>query len=425
MGGRGFWIALGIITAVAFGGRAAYVVTVTQDEFGVDEVYYMAAANSLADGNGFRFAPFLGAPKQENAAHPPLPTAVMAPVSRVTNHNDVAMRLLVALVGAGVIVVVGQIGRSVAGARAGLLAAGFAAVYPNLWVNDGLLLAETFATLCSAGVVLFTYRLLRSPTWENAALAGIACGLVMLTRGELVLFVPLLVLPAVLTIWHLTRGRRLQLAAIIVVAAVLPVLPWFVYNLSRFDNPVFLSTEDGGVIAGANCDDTYSGPRLGFWNGFCTAVGPGDASVVAAAKREKGLEYMRDHLGRLPVVMGARVGRIWGVYRQSQMFDLGAQEGKPRWAQISGWGMFWPLAGLAIWGGVVMRRRGIRLLPLIAPVVIVTVVAAAFYGLLRFRTPAEVSLVVLGGVGADALLARVPWFRDAEPVDTAVSPAVA
>jgi hypothetical protein len=65
--------------------------------------------------------------------------------------------------------------------------------------------------------------------------------------------------------------------------------------------------------------------------------------------------------------------------------------------------MFWPLAALGVSGGVLLRRRSIRLLPLIAPLGI-TIIAAAFYGLLRFRAR-QVSLVVLGGIGAGALVA--------------------
>ena len=47
--------------------------------------------------------------------------------------------------------------------------------------------------------------------------------------------------------------------------------------------------------------------------------------------------------------------------------------------------------------------------PLVAQFVIVTVTAAAIYGLIRFRTPAEVSLVVLAAVAVDH------WWATAEP----------
>jgi 4-amino-4-deoxy-L-arabinose transferase-like glycosyltransferase len=425
MGGRRFWAALACIAVVAFAGRAVYVDTVTQHDMSIDEAYYAISAKSLADGDGFRFRPLPGAAKQENASHPPLPTAVLASVARFTHSNDLAMRLLVAFAGAGVVAVVGLIGRHIAGARVGLITAGVAAIYPNLWMNDGLLMAETFATLCSAGVVLFTYRLLRAPNWKNAAGAGVLCGLAMLARAELALLLVLLLVPVVLGIREITRRRRLRLAAVAVVVAVIPAVPWIGYNLTRFDKPVYLSYGAGSVFAGANCDQTYSGPLLGYWYGWCTTTPPGDASVVEVARREKGLDYVRDHLGRLPVVVAAREGRIWGVYQPFQMADFSEGEGRPRWASLTGWAMFWPLVALGISGGALLRRRGVRLLPLIAPLVVVTLTAAAFYGLLRFRAPAEVSLVVLGGVGADTVLSRVPWFHHGDSAETSVPPAIA
>jgi Dolichyl-phosphate-mannose-protein mannosyltransferase len=421
MGGRRFWGALAFIAAAAFAGRAVYVVAITQHDNTIDQAYYAMSANSLADGDGFRFVPLPGAAAQENASHPPLPSAVLASVAVVTD-SDVVMRLAVALAGAGVVMLAGLVGRTVAGERAGLLAAGIAAVYPNLWVNDGLLLAETFATLCTAALVLLTYRLLRAPNWRNAAGAGLFCGLAMLTRGELALLLPLLVLPAAMTIREMSVARRLRLAAVALLAAIVVLPPWAIYNRTRFERPVVLSTGDGGVLIGANCDGTYSGPRIGLWDGSCNVAVPGDASVLNEARREEAMEYMRGHLDRLPVVMAARVGRIWGAYQPFQMADLAEGDGRPKWVSLSGWAVFWPLAALALWGGLMVRRRNIPLLPLIAPVVVVTLVAAAFYGLLRFRTPAEVSLVVLGGVGADALLARVRRSRHADSGHATIVP---
>jgi hypothetical protein len=61
---------------------------------------------------------------------------------------------------------------------------------------------------------------------------------------------------------------------------------------------------------------------------------------------------------------------------------------------------------LAVVGAVVVRRKGVTLIPLLAPAVIVRVVAAVFYGLVRFRAPAEVSIVVLAAVAIDAAWAR-------------------
>jgi hypothetical protein len=55
---------------------------------------------------------------------------------------------------------------------------------------------------------------------------------------------------------------------------------------------------------------------------------------------------------------------------------------------------------------VLLRQRGRTVWPLLAPVVVVTLISALFYGLLRFRVPAEVSLVVLAAVALGELQAR-------------------
>ena len=53
------------------------------------------------------------------------------------------------------------------------------------------------------------------------------------------------------------------------------------------------------------------------------------------------------------------------------------------------------------------RRRKVPITPLVAQFVVVTVTAVAIYGLVRFRIPAEVSIVVLSAVAVDRL-ARSP-----------------
>jgi hypothetical protein len=64
------------------------------------------------------------------------------------------------------------------------------------------------------------------------------------------------------------------------------------------------------------------------------------------------------------------------------------------------------LVPFAVAGGVLLRRRRVPITPLVAQFAIVTLTAAAIYGLVRFRVPAEVSLVVLAAVALDAVIPR-------------------
>jgi 4-amino-4-deoxy-L-arabinose transferase-like glycosyltransferase len=407
MSGR-FARVLVCIAAAAFLGRAVYVLTVTRDQNRTyDELFYKSEAVSFANGDGFEPSHF-GLENLGSGEHPPLTAVVLAPVAFVTDDNELAMLMTMALAGAGVVLLIGLLGCEVAGARAGLIAAGVAAVYPNLWVNDGLLLPETLAALATAAALLFTYRLIRQPGWRYAACLGGACALGTLSRGELVLLVPLLALPAILMIKDLTWSRRLGIAGIVVLAAAVIVAPWQAFLLHRFERPVFISYGDAGVIAGANCDATYSGFLTGFWLGLCRPEQEArEPSVAAEKKRNVGRDYIRDHLDRLPVVVAARLGRLWGAYRPFQMAEFSVAEGRPQWASLAGWWLFWPLFALAAAGVVILGRRSVQVFPFLAPLLIVTLVAAAFYGLIRFRVPAEPAIVVLAAVALDAAYVRL------------------
>jgi hypothetical protein len=156
-------------------------------------------------------------------------------------------------------------------------------------------------------------------------------------------------------------------------------------------------------VAGANCDVTYrAGDHLGGWYPPCIKEHPGknEAEHHAEALRE-GVRYAGDHLGRLPVVLAARLGRVWSVY---EPFSI--PEGRSVRVQKVGVVMFFVLVPFAVWGALLLRRRGVPTWILLCPFIIVTVTALATYGNLRFREPAELCTVVLAAVALDELLRR-------------------
>jgi hypothetical protein len=81
-------------------------------------------------------------------------------------------------------------------------------------------------------------------------------------------------------------------------------------------------------------------------------------------------------------------------------------EGREGWASWWGYLMWWAMVPASIYGAVVLRRRGRMVLPLVLTAVVITATAVAFYGLVRFRIPAEVAVVVLSAAALDALLRR-------------------
>src|SRR5437660_1119 len=104
-----------------------------------------------------------------------------------------------------------------------------AAVYPNLWVNDGLVMSETLAALMVTLALLYAYRMARAPTPRRAFLLGLFCGLAAMARAELLLLVPLLAVPAALVARSVVPAVRWRSAGAAVVAAAIVVVPWVAY----------------------------------------------------------------------------------------------------------------------------------------------------------------------------------------------------
>jgi hypothetical protein len=193
------------------------------------------------------------------------------------------------------------------------------------------------------------------------------------------------------------------------IAMAVVIAPWFVRNLMTFERPVLISQDFDSVVAGANCDGTYHGSFLGGWLPGCnTRPDPGgDESVKGAVIRARGIHYALHHVGRWPIVVAARVGRTWMVFRPLQdPADAGGRN-----VQKLAVGSFFLLLPFAIAGIVILRRSHRLVLPLVAQAVIVTVVTAFAYGIARLRIPWDVAMVLLAAVAIDAVIRYVGFER--------------
>jgi 4-amino-4-deoxy-L-arabinose transferase-like glycosyltransferase len=382
-----------------------------------DQTFYNGEANRLAQGDGFVVWGTPGRHAPPAADHPPLTVVVLAPMAWLIMHGPFSWvndpsgvteeRYYMAVLGTILVLLIGLLGRRVGGDRVGLLAALFAALYPNLWMNDGLIMSETVTGIVVVLALLLAYKLRERPRLSTALGCGAMCGLVALARAELGLFIPLLAVPAAIAAVGVDRRTHLKLAGTVVAAAVVVMSPWVIYNEVRFKDTTFVSTNDGLALAGSNCDHVYYGSAIGltYLQPPCIDVPepPGDQSQVSSIYRSRALRYMRDNASQVPLVVMARIGRTWSVYRPLDMLLFNLAEGRERFAILAGIITYYPLAALAIAGGwiLVRRRRGL-LWPLLVPAVALTVGVAITYGQTRFRAAAEPSIVILAAVASIA-----------------------
>jgi 4-amino-4-deoxy-L-arabinose transferase-like glycosyltransferase len=374
-----------------------------------DALTYHLLGAKIADGHGFEraFHPQLATyenwvPGQPTAEHPPLFPLLVALITKLGATGFVAQKLWLCLVGTVTVGFVGLAGRELGGATIGLVAAGIAAIYPFLWVVDGSLMSETLYGALLAATMWLAIRFARRPSLGLAAAIGALASLAALTRGEALLLVPLLLLPLAFAAASTWRGRA-AFAAVAVGAFVLVLMPWTIRNVIAFEEPVLISTNGSAVFVGANCDAVYHGQFTGLWNFGCYGKAPsGDESEQALEYRDRGLDYARDHAGRLAVIMGVRLLRVWDFYNPGQQVNYETLEGRSATGSRIGLAMYYPLLLLAVAGAVLVRRRRWPLWPLLAFPVMVSITAVLVYGVTRFRFAAEPALCVLAAVAVAA-----------------------
>jgi hypothetical protein len=451
-----------------------------------DAGYHYLQGRLLARGHGFvdgtlwvfsggtRFAP--------SAGDPPLYASFIAGLAKVGITSGTGVRLATSVVGLAGVLIIAIVTRRLFGRRAGVLAAAIGAVYPMLWINDGMGLSEGVYAPLIALVILVAYQFWDRPSLRSAGVLSGVIALAALTRGEALLLFVAVPLPLLWGLRSLSVAQRLRLLGVMTVVGALMVLPWFAYNLSRFEEPVLMTSGTGAVLSAASCDATYYGDQLGYYancyddfirQGLVLNKLPGcDEAAVAAAQfdtrsdavracfpsidtmdesqRDKLIgelaqDYIAGHRRRLPVVMAARIGRAWDLYVPNigdaaeplgQNTQLNwAIEGRGKWSSRAGIVAYWLLLPFAVGGVVILVRRRIPVSPLLAMAAVITVTSSMAFGITRYRVPIDV-VVVIAAAGAVATLAsrfwpdgetgtitpRRPPDGDAVPPSTSVEP---
>jgi 4-amino-4-deoxy-L-arabinose transferase-like glycosyltransferase len=430
---RRFAWTLAAITTVAFALQIAYVLIARRDLVPAgDQYFYHQGANLLADGKGFVSPFFYDLGRRVPAAeHPPL-YVIFLSIPSALGMQSVLTHLLWSCVPAtATVALVGCLGRAVWSPRAGLIAAGIFTLYPNAWAPVGLLQAEVLSMFFVALTLVLACRYWRAPSAGRLALVGGAIGLGALARSELVLFVPLLLVPLA---WK-THGRsardRLLWFGAATAAVVVLLMPWSVYNATRFEHPVLLSTQFDALLVATNCDSVYYGAFAGYYDNECNTaayeragLGPDDdQSEQSIVFRRAALEYATGHASRWPYVASTRLARSVGLYKPALSTRLDIfLETRESWVAWSALYSFYALAVLAIAGGVVARKGLlVPLIVLLAPIIAFLATTVLTYANTRFRTTAEPSIVVFAAIALDALWQRLsgvargrtPTLRDA------------
>lgn len=427
-------VVIGLVARLVF-------VAITSLPVALDAVAYRTLATNLANGRGYAHATTTHPDTfVATAGHPPLFSGVLAVFDLLGLQSLTEQRVALAVVGSVAVLIMGLLGREVAGPAVGITAALLSALDP-LWLGPiGAVMSESIYLIIIPLALLLALRCLARPTLWRFGVFGLVIGLGVLTRSEAIDFVVLLGIPLLLMV-RVSWKTRCMLGVAFLVGVALLVGPWLIRNEVQVGGAV-LSTQEGGTLAGSYCGATFdqANPAYGSFDIECVyGAGarikygpPADRAEVRTevtldhALTEEAKQYALHHLSELPRVVLAREESAWGLGNQDFQLSLAHAEGRNRSFELLGRALYWVLVPFVIVGAVLLARRSPRRFVLVmVPVVVAGVTVALVYGSTRIRVVAEPSLALfaaLGLVRAVEWLSRSTFRDDGLPDDAGVAP---
>lgn len=228
-----------------------------------DEREYLSLAGNLVEGRGFGYPPVEpGSPEPQRFGRAPMyPVFLAAIIGHTTLDAQTTIKIVQSAVGAIGVWLIALVAMQVAGPRAGVVAAWFAAIYPPLAWTPAYIFSETLYMALALAHVVVAQRVLgeqSGPAKTGWLLwCGVVGGLAALTRPAHLFFLLLLGL------W-LLWNRRLRDGVLIAVGAVVVIAPWTARNFHEYGRPVLIASE-GGIT---------------FWTGN-HRLSPGEGDMAA------------------------------------------------------------------------------------------------------------------------------------------------
>ena len=353
------YVAWGLaIFALAILLRSLWVAYLNMDP-GHDGWGYWFAANSLADGDGFR-DPF--AEDVYTSRVTPGWAFVLTGIIFIFGSNLIAAKAFNIIVGSITAVLVYFIGTKLRDQRTGIVAGGLMAVFPSQIYFTTTLMTETLFVMLSVTLVLLLMLWLAGSQsiklWQ-ALVIGLLLGYMSLVRAETILLAP-----AAIVLMKLCGSRWRQVALyapLLLIGMAIVITPWTVRNYIRFDEFI--------LIRSASANGTFAPIRTGLSPHFDTLTVMGGKSPTFRTS----YEYYRDDPLEIPKQVWRKLDSFYGnddhfLYFIEPVFALRtsvpalAPDVESRWAAL-GNVFYYVVAGAALFGAPFwLAKRDRRLL---------------------------------------------------------------
>jgi 4-amino-4-deoxy-L-arabinose transferase-like glycosyltransferase len=312
-----------------------------------------------------------------------------------------AARALSALLGTIAVGLVMRLGRQLFSAPVGLLAGGWAAIYPEAIAMSTFVLSE--APFC---VFMLLHLLAWISAWQTdcprhrsfqAFIGGVWGGVATLMRPSWLLFLPFAGVIALAVMSR--RPKQATLLAIMLAGLCLTMLPWWVRNYGVAGRFVPTSLQVGASLYDGLSPTATGASDMSFVPRFVAAQRAADAGATQPPPgifedrldrrlRDASLAWARQHPGAALKLAGVKFWRMWN-------FLPNAAEMRGATLRLALALTYSPTIVLALIGAWRFAQRDWPYVLCLLPAVYFTLLHCIFVSSIRYRQPAMLPLIIL------------------------------
>lgn len=414
----GIGVGLRLITAIYFGNE------VTNLPGTFDQISYHKLALRLANGHGFSFGEewWPITPADAPTAHwSYLYTAFLAAIYRIFGPLPLVARLLQAII-VGIMqpTLVFLIGRHVFNKPVALVAAGLTTIYIYFVYYSATLMTEPFFIIGILASLYLTILLVKTrdvkKQWKLAFGLGVMLALTILLRQLFLFFVPILLLWLVWASYKDAGRLPIWPIGLVLILVVIIILPFTIYNYTRFQQLVLLNTNAGYAFFWANHPiyGTHFEAILPDNMGSYQELIPPELRQLneAALDREllkRGIQFVVDAPGRYILLSLSRIPiffTFWPSAASSTISNI---------SRVLSFGILWPFM---LFGLVDTVKRHFELEFLSKPAFLL-IIFSGFYtlihllswSLIRYRLPVDAVLLIFASAAILKLASKLRMDR--------------
>jgi 4-amino-4-deoxy-L-arabinose transferase-like glycosyltransferase len=315
------------------------------------------------------------------------------------------------------------IGRKCFSDTVALLAAAIYAVWPTALQYSSQLGSEPLYTFLFCSFLWLALRFADHATWLRAIAAGILLGLAMLTRGNAVLMVALLV---PWSVWQFRKTPRLIVRGLAIsLVAVAVLAPWTLRNYCVFHTLIPFETGGGDVALGSYNRIVASDPLYyGYWvyptselpEYRAQIIAPNNEVVRDHVEKQLAMQWTRNHPEKWWYLVESRFRRSWTPFLQPKsprLFRVG---------MLVSWSPILILLALGFFpSAIYFLRTGNPGWIIHLGVLHFVFTALIFWGSSRFRYPVEGLCILIASATLVWICQRIRrrFFCQRVPVDVA------